>query len=168
MDRQQPDASYAHQTRAGHIILVPQRCIFCPHHAGKARDEHQAERDYNAVLIPRPYKADDQEGQQKARERSQRVVHPHQDIVCQAAEVPGHGADHRTRQGADGNCRKSNGKSGAGPFQNAAEDVASEIVGAEKVGKRRRLKAPVFHGRWRIGCPERTDQDSDQNDPGDD
>ena len=145
----------AHQTCALYIVHIPQTGIRCTGHAGKAGDKHQAQCQDHVCRLSGPHDTDDHHSQQNAGECSQHIAQPHQNQICQTAEIAGQSAQQCTKYRTDGHRCRSNGKGGSCAFHHATENITAEIIGTQQMLCRRRaeLRSHCHCGRI-IGSPE--------------
>jgi hypothetical protein len=120
----------------------------------QARDRHPAEaadhehdQDEDADLgaerrLQRLAKEIDQDQQQRQlRQRQEQVGHPHQGGVDGAARNAGDGADRHADEHRHQHRRQADRERDAAAVEHAREDVLAEVVGAERMGERRRRQA---------------------------
>ena len=120
-------ATYLELARAQHLTTHQPRVTHPPddregdQHVQQARPEHGHERDR----------------QQETGKRQQRINHTTDHVVPHAAEVAGHRAENRADSGGDTDHRDADHERDARPGQHAREDVAPELVQAERMRQRR-------------------------------
>ena len=119
----------------------------CPHDSGRARPGGERDRDHR-VFDARAEQRDDQQHEEEGRDQQEDVEDPAQHRIGPAAEIAGQRSEHdaeqaRDRRGDDGD---EQGELRA-PDQ-PREDVAPEIIGAEKMsGAGRRIGRRVHRAR---------------------
>ena len=103
--------------------------------ARKARDSADTDRDHH-FLEPRAEDGDDDERQQDARKAELHVDDAHEHAVRPSAEVAGEQSDEPADRGGDDDGDDPDADRHAGAVDQAQEDVAAEVVGAEQVTRR--------------------------------
>ena len=126
----------AHQPRVAHPADHRQR----EHDVGEARPEHRDQRDR----------------QQDPGKRQQHVDHPADHIVDAPAEVAGDRAEQHADGRRDRDHREADEQRDARAGQHAREDVAAELVEAERMRQARRLEPPRQLLRGRVVRRQRT------------
>ena len=96
----------------------------------KARDGADAHRDHD-VRQARPQRRDDGDGEQDARERQEHVHRPHHDAL-DAREVAGEEPGQDPRGGPDARGDDPDEQRQARAVENARENAAAELVGAQR------------------------------------
>jgi hypothetical protein len=115
--------------------------------AGVARDLADADGDHH-VLQAGAEDGDDDEGHQDAGEGEHDVDHAHHGGVHELAVVARQQAEDHADGGGDGDRDQADRERDAGAVEDAGEDVAAELVGAQ----------PMLGGGW-LGAVGRVDLD---------
>jgi hypothetical protein len=122
-----------------HVVLVLQRQRVAAHEAGEERDLHHPDRDHG-VDEARAEDGDDRQRQDDRREGEHHVHEPHHDGVDDAAAVAADQAEGDAAGEGDRRRDEADGERDAGAVDDAREDVAADLVGAEPELRRRRLE----------------------------
>ena len=102
-----------------------------------------------ALVMPGPERGREAQCQHQPGERQEDVGDPHQHLIDPAAEIARAGADQEADAGDDHGDQHDDVERRARAVDDAREDVAAEIVGAEPMLGRWRRKP--YRMSWTIG-----------------
>ena len=131
------------QPRGDHEVLVAHRQEFTAHHPRQSGPAHQREDDGDPEVDPQRRPVRRQGGAQRHPQRQLRHRHQHLDPplhhdVDRAAVVPGQAAQQNADQKGQTHPDQADRQRDARPVEDAAEQVAPQIVGPQE--KERRLR----------------------------
>ena len=128
------DADVAAAERQGglHELALAQRQHSAAHDPRVDDPRRHADHDDDR-LEARPQHADDRDGEQDERKRQLDVGQPHEHVVRAPAEVAGDQPGRHPDQPGDRDRREADQQGRAGAVDHARQQVAAEVIGAERV-----------------------------------
>ena len=128
------DARMAAADRLGrlHVVVLLRRQHGAAHDARVAGNDHHGDGDHRVRRI-RSQDRDDRQGQHQARDRLDGVHHALQDQIHPPLAIAADQADEHARRRPDADREQSHPQRDPAAVDDAAEDVAADVVGAERV-----------------------------------